>query len=219
MVDRLLLSVGRAPNVEGLGLEAAGVEYGDSGVKVDDRLRTTSSRIFAAGDIADTPYKFTHAADAHARLVVRNALFFGRGKASKLVMPWATYTSPEIAHVGLYAEEARERGYRVDTLTVPLGENHRARLEGEDEGFLRVHLKKGSDEILGATLVASHAGDMIGALAFAMTHDLGLSELSSTIFPYPTQGEVLRRAGDLYKKRSLTDTASKLLEIWFKIFK
>ena len=218
-VDELLLSVGRAANTEGLGLEAAKVEYDKFGVKTDDRLRTTNKRIFAAGDIVSLPYKFTHAADAHARIVVRNAFFFGRGKASRLVIPWATYTSPEIAHVGLYEEEAVKLGHEVHTITVPLGDVDRAKLDGEDAGFLRVHLKKGSDKILGGTLVASHAGDMIGALAFAMTHKMGLAKFSSTIFPYPTQGEVFRKAGDKYNKTKLTPTATKIFETWFKIFK
>ena len=100
-MDKLLVAVGRAPNVEGLNLEAVGVEYDKKGVKVDDRLRTTNPRILAAGDIC-SPYQFTHNADFQARIVIQNALFFGRNKSSDLVIPWCTYTSPEIAHVGLY---------------------------------------------------------------------------------------------------------------------
>ncbi len=218
-VDQLLLSVGRAANTDGLGLEAAGVEYDKFGVKTDDKLRTTNKRIFAAGDIVNLPYKFTHAADAHARIVVQNAFFFGRKRASNLVIPWATYTSPEIAHVGLYEDEAVKAGHEVDTITIGLDDVDRAKLDGEDEGFLRVHLKKGTDEILGGTLVASHAGDMIGALAFAMTHKMGLSKFASTIFPYPTQGEVFRKAGDRYNRGRLTPKAVKFFETWFKIFK
>lgn len=219
-VDALLLSVGRAPNIEGLGLEAAGVDYDiRRGVQVDDFLRTKNRRIYAAGDIVDLPYKFTHAADDHARIVVRNAFFFGRGRAASRVIPWATYTSPEIAHVGLYEEQARELGYGVDTITVPLAENHRAILEGEEEGFLRIHLKKGTDKILGGTLVAEGAGDMIGALALAMTHKLGLAKFASTVFPYPTRGEVYKRAGDAFNKTRLTPTSKSFFELWFKIFK
>jgi len=218
-VDRILLSVGRAPNVEGMGLEAAGVEYDKTGVKVDARLRTTNRRVFAAGDVASRPYKFTHAADAHARLVVRNAFFFGRGKDADLVIPWATYTSPEIAHVGLYEHEARQQGHEVETITIPFHDVDRARLDGEDDGFFRVHLRQGSDEILGATLVAAHAGDLISAVAFAMTHKLGLSKFSSTIFPYPTQAEVLRKAGDRYNRGRLTPAAKRFFELWFKVFR
>ncbi len=217
-VDALLVSVGRTPNTDGLDLEAAGVEYDKLGVKVDDKLRTTNQRIFAAGDIASV-YKFTHIADAMARIVIRNAFFFGRGKASQLVIPWATYTSPEIAHVGLYAAEAQELGHEVETLTIELADVDRAKLDGEDEGFLRVHLKKGSDTILGATLVAAHAGDMIGAMSLAITHGVGLGKFSTTIFPYPTQGEVFRKAGDAYNRTKLTPRASKFFELWFKVFR
>ncbi len=217
VVDRLLIAVGRSPNVEGLGLEAAGVEYDRVGVEVDARMRTSNPRIFAAGDIASR-FQFTHSADFQARMVIRNAFFFGRNKASGLVIPWATYTSPEIAHVGLYAEEAEKLGHAVDTLTVPFSDVDRAILDGEDEGFLRVHLKQGSDRILGGTLVATHAGDMIGLLSFAMTHGMGLSKFSQTIFPYPTQAEVFRKAGDLCNRGRLTEGAKKFFAVWFKIF-
>ena len=217
-VDQLLVAVGRAPNTNGLGLEAAGVEYNAKGVTVDDRMRTTNKRIFAVGDIA-SKFKFTHTADAQARMVIRNAFFFGRGKASALVVPWCTYTSPEVAHVGLFAHDAKEQGYEVETMTLPFDELDRAVLDGESDGFLRIHLKKGSDTILGGTLVAAHAGDMIGPLALAATHGLGLSSFSSTIFPYPTQGEIFRKAGDQYNRRRLTDTTRKIFDLWFKIFK
>ncbi len=211
--DRILVGVGRAPNVDGLGLEAAGVAYGRHGVTVDDCLRTTNRRIYAAGDVASR-FKFTHTADALARVVLTNALFLGRKKASALHVPWCTYTSPEIAHVGLYEPEARERGLDVETITVPLHEVDRARLDGEDEGFLRVHLKKGSDRLLGATLVAEHAGDMISELTLAMVGGLGIGTLAATIHPYPTQAEVMRKAGDAYNRSRLTPTVKRLFERW-----
>ncbi|MCP4661376.1 MAG: FAD-dependent oxidoreductase, partial [bacterium] len=216
-VDQLLVAVGRTPNTEGLGLEAAGVDYDRAGIQVDDRLRTTNARIYAAGDVA-SPFKFTHTADAQARIVVQNALLYRRLKASKLVIPWTTYTSPEIAHVGLYEEEARRLGYKVDTITIPMSDVDRARLDGECEGFLRVHLRKGGDRILGATLVAARAGDMIGALGLAITHGLGLSKFSSTIFPYPTQGEIFRKAGDAWNRTRLTPAAKRFFSAWFRLF-
>ena len=216
--DHLLVAVGRTPNTDDLGLEAAGVEYDRHGVKVDDRLRTSNKRIFAVGDIASR-FKFTHTADAQARLVIRNAFFFGRSRSSALVVPWCTYTSPEIAHVGLFAHDAEQLGFDVETLTLPMDDVDRALLDGESEGFLRVHLKKGSDRILGGTLVAAHAGDMIGPLALAATHGLGLSKFSSTIFPYPTQGEIFRKAGDLYNRRRLTPKARKFFAAWFRWMK
>ncbi len=203
-VDAVLVSVGRAPNVDGLGLEAAGVQFDTrQGVTVDDHLRTTNPKIFAAGDVC-SPYKFTHAADFMARIVIQNALFFGRSKASALTIPWCTFTDPEIAHVGLYESQAREKGIEVDTFAVEMSDVDRAVLDGESEGFLKVHVQKGSDKILGATLVASHAGDMISEITLAMVSGAGLGTLAKTIHPYPTQADVIRKAGDAYNKTRLT---------------
>ena len=213
--DEVLVGVGRAPNVEDLGLEAAGVDYDRSGVKVDDRLRTTNRRVYAAGDVASS-FKFTHAAEAQARIVLQNALFFGRAATRSLVLPWCTYTSPELAHVGLSRDDAQLRGIDVDTLDVPLHDVDRAVLDGEDEGFLRVHLKKGTDRILGATLVAEHAGDMIGELALAVTHRVGLAKIGSTIHPYPTQGEVIRKAANAWRRTKLTPRVQRLFAFWFR---
>ncbi len=214
VVDQLLVSVGRAPNVEGLGLEAAGVEYDvKTGVVVDDRLRTSNKRVFAAGDICSR-YQFTHAADFMARSVIQNALFFGRKKASALTIPWCTYTSPEVAHVGLYPAEARERGIEIDSYTQKLDEIDRAILDGESEGFVRIHVAKGSDRIVGATIVAAHAGDLIGTLSMAMTNKVGLGGIASTIFPYPTQAEAIRKVGDPYNRTKLTPTVKRLFEWW-----
>jgi pyruvate/2-oxoglutarate dehydrogenase complex dihydrolipoamide dehydrogenase (E3) component len=211
------VAVGRVPNVDGLGLEAAGVRYDTRrGVEVDDRLRTSNPRIFAIGDIASR-YSFTHAADAQARLVVRNAFFFGRGKASDLIIPWCTYTDPELAHVGITADEARERGREVDTITVPLAEVDRARLDGATEGFLRLHLRAGSDRILGATLVAEHAGDIISQITQAMTAGIGLGRLGETVFPYPTQAEVVRKAADQWRRRKLTPLAKRAFQLFFRV--
>jgi len=212
-VDQLLVSVGRRPNVENLNLEAVGVDYDQKGVKVDDRMRTTNPRIYAAGDIC-SPYKFTHAADFMARIVIQNALFMGRKKASSLVIPWCTYTSPEIAHVGWYQQQAREQGIEVDTYTQKLAEVDRAILEGEDDGFARVHVKRGTDKVVGATIVARNAGDMISEIAMAMTHGLGLSKIGSTIHPYPTQAEAIRRLGDQYNRTRLTQLLKTLFDKW-----
>ncbi len=210
--DQILVGVGRAPNVEGLNLEAVGVDYDRrEGVKVDDRLRTSNRRIYAAGDVCSR-FKFTHTADAMARIVIQNALFFGRAKVSDLVIPWCTYTDPEIAHVGLYADEAREQGIDLQTFTIELSNVDRAILDGEDEGLLKVHVKKGSDKIVGATLVASHAGDMISELTLAMTAGVGLGALAKTIHPYPTQAEVIKKAADAYSRTRLTPTVKKLFE-------
>ena len=218
LADEILVAAGRAPNIENLGLEAAGVKYNKRGVEVDDNLRTSNKNVFACGDVASS-LQFTHLADAQARIVIQNALFFGRLKASALTIPWCTYTSPEIAHVGLYEKDAKERGIAVDTLTVPLSSVDRAILDGADEGFLRVHLEKGKDRILGATLVADHAGDMIGELCLAITHGIGLGKIASVIHPYPTQGEVIKKAADQWRRTRLTPGVKKLFERWFRVFK
>ncbi len=213
--DEILAGAGRTPNVEGLDLEKAGVEYDlREGVQVDDRLRTSNSRIYAAGDCCSS-YRFTHAADAMARVVVANALFAGSQKASALVIPWCTYTDPEVAHVGMYEQEARDKGIDVTTLTTPLSDVDRALLDGETEGFARVHLKKGTDRILGATIVARRAGEMMGELSLAMTAGLGLSAIGRTIHPYPTQAEAVRKLADSYNRTRLTPFLKKAFSAWF----
>lgn len=210
-VDEILVGIGRAPNVEGMGLEAAGVAFdARAGVQVTAGLRTTNPRIYAAGDVC-SKFKFTHAADAMARIVIQNALFFGRAKASALVMPWCTFTDPEVAHVGLYEKDAHEQGIETETISIELGSVDRAILDAE-EGLLKVHLKKGTDKILGATLVSRHAGETISEITTAMTHGLGLRKLSSVIHPYPTQAEIIKRAADAYNKTRLTPTVKKLLK-------
>jgi pyruvate/2-oxoglutarate dehydrogenase complex dihydrolipoamide dehydrogenase (E3) component len=213
VVDQLLVAAGRAPNVEGLGLETVGVEFDAKGVKVNDRLQTTHRRIYACGDIC-SPYQFTHAADFMARIVIQNALFKGRAKASSLIIPWATYTSPEIAHVGLYEKDAKAKGIEVDTFTQELSKVDRAILDGETEGFVRVHVRKGTDEIVGATVVATHAGELIGELTLAMKGKLGLKTIGATIHPYPTQAEAIRKTGDLFNRTRLTPFVKNLMNRW-----
>jgi pyruvate/2-oxoglutarate dehydrogenase complex dihydrolipoamide dehydrogenase (E3) component len=212
--DEILVGVGRQPNVEGLDLEAAGVRYDPRvGVEVDDRLRTTNPCIFAAGDIC-SPFKFTHAADAMARVAIQNALFLGRAKASRLTIPWCTYTSPEVAHVGLSAHTARERGVAIDTFEQPLAHVDRAILDGTTEGFVRVHVRQGTDRIVGATIVAEHAGEMISELTLAMVASAGLGTIARTIHPYPTQAEAIKRVADAYNRTRLTPRVKRLLGWW-----
>ncbi len=212
-IGQLLVAVGRAPNVENLNLEAIGVDYDKKGVKVNDRMQTTNPRIYAAGDIC-SPYQFTHAADFMARLVIQNALFKGRKKSSTLKIPWCTYTSPEIAHVGLYEKEAEDKGIEVDTYVQHFSDVDRAILEGENSGFAKVHVKKGTDQIVGATIVARNAGDMISEITLAMTHGLGLSKIGSTIHPYPTQAEAILKVGDMDNRTRLTPRVKALFERW-----
>jgi pyruvate/2-oxoglutarate dehydrogenase complex dihydrolipoamide dehydrogenase (E3) component len=215
-VDEILVSAGRAPNVEGLGLEAAGVVYDTrAGVKVNDFLQTTNRRIYAAGDVCSR-YQFTHTADATARLVLRNALFLGRARMSVLTIPWCTYTDPELAHVGLYEKEATQRGINVLTLVQHLEHVDRAVLDGKSEGFVKVHVRVGSDKILGATIVAAHAGEMISEVTLAMVGGVGLARLANVIHPYPTQAEAIKKIADAFNRTRLTPFVKRLFERWLR---
>ena len=211
VVDEILVGAGRKPNVEGLGLESVGVEYDPrAGVHVDDRLRTTNKRIYAAGDVCSI-FKFTHTADAAARIVIQNALFFGRKKFSALHIPWCTYTSPEVAHVGMYRHDAEQRGIEVETFRREFSEVDRAIAEGQEEGFVKVHVKKGTDTILGATIVAEHAGEMISEITAAMVGRIGLGKLGDVIHSYPTQAEAIKQVADAYNRTRLTPRVARLL--------
>ncbi len=215
-VDEILVGVGRVPNVDGLNLEAAGVAYdGERGVHVDDYLRTTNRRIYAAGDVA-LDQKYTHMADATARIVIQNALFWGRKRLSALTIPWCTYTDPEIAHVGIYVEEActRSATFPMKTFTIPISDVDRAVLDGEDEGFVKIHVRDGTDTILGATIVARHAGEMINEISLAMVAGIGLATVSQVIHSYPTQAEAIRKAGDAYNRTRLTPRLKTLSRHW-----
>jgi pyruvate/2-oxoglutarate dehydrogenase complex dihydrolipoamide dehydrogenase (E3) component len=199
--DRILVAAGRAPNIEGLGLDIAGVATSKAGVVVNERLQTSNRRIYAAGDVCSR-FKFTHVADAMARVVIQNALFFGRRRASSLVIPWCTYTDPEVAHVGAYEAEARGQGRSVETITVPLSDVDRAIVDDQRDGFVRVHHERG--RLLGCTIVAAHAGEMIAEPTFALTRGGTLADFSVTVHPYPTQTEALHMIGDAYRRTRLT---------------
>jgi pyruvate/2-oxoglutarate dehydrogenase complex dihydrolipoamide dehydrogenase (E3) component len=216
VVDEVLVGAGRAPNVEGIGLETVGVEFDQRvGIKVDDGLRTTNPRIFAVGDVC-MQWKFTHAADAAAKIVVQNALFavgpIGRKKLSDLTMPWCTYTEPEIAHVGLYERDAASKGIEIDTFQVSIAEANRAVTDGQEEGLVKVHVRKGSDKIVGATIVAAHAGELITQFTMAIQHEIGLGAFTNIIYPYPTQGEAIKRAAGGYTRTRLTPTVKRIFE-------
>jgi pyruvate/2-oxoglutarate dehydrogenase complex dihydrolipoamide dehydrogenase (E3) component len=216
-VDEILLGVGRAPNVEGLGLDVAGVSYdAKRGVQVNDYLQTTNPHIYAAGDICMS-WKFTHAADAAAKIVVQNALFLRTQKLSKLVMPWCTYTDPEVAHVGMYLRDAQAAGLEVETFQVPLRDVNRAVTDGEEEGFVKIHVARGTDRILGATIVAAHAGEMLSEVTLAIVGKLGLRAILKTIHPYPTQAEGIKRAAGLYARQKATPTVKRWLERWMAL--
>ena len=216
-VDEILVGVGRVPNVVDLALEGAGVEYDElHGVTVDDRMRTTNRRIFAAGDVASR-FKFTHMSDATARIVIRNALFFGRERMSALMVPWCTYTDPEIGHVGLYEREAFERGIAVRTFVQDLRDVDRAVVDGETSGLVKVHVRKGGDQIIGATVVARHAGEMLSELTLAIARGVGLGAVATVIHPYPTQAEAIKKVADAFNRTRLTPRVRRLFSIWFSV--
>ncbi|HEX7499466.1 MAG TPA: FAD-dependent oxidoreductase, partial [Polyangia bacterium] len=199
-VDEILTGIGRVPAVEGLGLEAAGVQYdSEGGVHVDDFLRTANPRIYAAGD-ACLEHKYANTAEASARIAVHNALVTGRKRVSAMTIPWCTYTDPEVAHVGLYVKEARERNIPVRTFTVPIHDIDRAVTDGEEEGFVKIHVRDGTDVILGATVVARDAGEMINAISLAMVAGIGLGTVAKAVHAYPTQGEAIWRAANAYRR-------------------
>jgi pyruvate/2-oxoglutarate dehydrogenase complex dihydrolipoamide dehydrogenase (E3) component len=218
-VDEILVGIGRTPNVESLNLPAAGVAYDlQRGVWVNDYLQTTNPQIYAAGDVC-MDCKFTHAADAAARIVIKNALFspfgWGRSKLSRLVIPRTTYTDPEIAQVGLSAPDAQE-GIAIETLKIPLSRVDRALADGETEGFVKILHPRGSDRILGATIVARHAGEMISEITLAIVSHCGLNTLSTVIHPYPTQAEAIKKAADAYRRTLLTPQTKRLLKLLTK---
>jgi pyruvate/2-oxoglutarate dehydrogenase complex dihydrolipoamide dehydrogenase (E3) component len=197
-VDAILTGTGRLPNVERLNLDAAGVDFAPvAGVRVDDFLRTTNPNIHAAGDIC-LEHRFTHTADASARIAVHNTFSRRRRRMSALTIPWCTYTDPEIAHVGLYVREARDREIPVRTFTVPIHDVHRAITDSEEVGFVKIHVRERTDRILGATIVARHAGEMINEITLALVAGIGLKTLARVIHAYPTQSVAIKKAADAY---------------------
>ncbi len=213
-VDEIMVGVGRAPNVENMGLEVANVQFDvRKGIIVNDNLQTSNQNIYAAGDCC-MMWKFTHAADAAAQIAIQNAFFLGRKKLSSLTMPWSTYTDPEIAHVGMYEADAKAQNIEVEFFKMDLEENDRAICDREKLGFVKIMVKKGSDKILGATIVSGHAGEMISIISTAMAANMGLGKLGKVIFPYPTQAEIIKRVANQYNKTKLTPQVAKILK-WF----
>ena len=215
-VDQILTGIGRRPAVQGLGLEVAGVSFdAQSGIHVDDFLCTSNPRIFAAGDVC-LEHRFANAAAESARIVVRNALFLGRQRLSALTIPWCTYTDPEIAHVGMYVKEARKQRIPVKTFTIPMHDVDRAITDSEEDGFVKIHVREGSDQILGATIVARHAGEMINSVSLAMVAGIGLQKLASVVHAYPTQGAAVRQAADAYVKTRLSPSMVTVVRRWLQ---
>lgn len=215
-VDAILTGTGRVANVESLNLAAAGVDCDPRrGVVIDDFLRSSNRRIYAAGDVC-LEEKFNDTADASAHIAVRNALFPRRQRLSALTIPWCTYTDPEIAHVGLYVRQANQRGIPVKTFTVPLHEVDRAVADGEEAGFVKINVADHTDRILGATIVARHAGEMISEITLAMVAGVGLRTLAHVIHAYPTQAEGIKMAADAYERTRLTVYRRGLAAAWLR---
>ena len=214
-VDRVLVAAGRRANVEDLNLDVAGVELRDGLIAVDNKLRTTNPRVYAAGDVCSR-LQFTHNADAHARIVVQNTLFGPTATTGRLIVPHCTYTDPEVAQVGRARSELEQSGTAFDRYRVEFGELDRGQAEGDHEGFVEVLTREGRDDILGATIVAHDAGEQMAGLCVAMANGLGLGALGKAILPYPTRSEYLRRLADNYNRTRLTPLAKRLMKTWFR---
>lgn len=218
IVDAILVATGRRPNVSGMDLDKAGVKYDvRQGILVNDKLQTTNPKIYSAGDCCSTAFKYTHAADFMARAVIRNALFFGKEKMSNLLIPYATYTEPEIASVGLYGKDCEAKGIKYVTFEKHFSDNDRAICDGDKVGMIRIRVEEKSDKILGATICGKNAGNMISEITLAMQSNVGLGSIATVIHPYPTYAEEIRKAGDLYNKTKLTPNAKTLLRGIIKV--
>jgi pyruvate/2-oxoglutarate dehydrogenase complex dihydrolipoamide dehydrogenase (E3) component len=213
IADEMLVAVGRRANVESLELAAAGIEVGKRGVVVDDYLRTANRRVYAAGDVCTT-VRHTHAAYAMAATVIRNALFFGRRRFSRLVIPRTTFTDPEVAHVGLTAAEAERAGMPIDSYRVEMAEVDRAIVDSRSEGFAVVHTRRGTGKIVGGTIVSAQAGEMIGELTMLIHERKSLDALARVVHCYPTRLEALTRIALAYQRTRLTPRVGKILKTW-----
>lgn len=196
--DEIVLSVGRVANMAGLDLEVAGVATDPAkGVVVDDFLRTTNPRVYAAGDVCMS-HKFTNVAEASGRMAVQNAFSARRRRTSRMTIPWCTYCDPEIAHVGMHVWDAGERSIPIKSYTVLMQDVDRAITDGQDDGFVKIHVKAGTDKILGATIVASRASEMINEISVAMSVGIGMRALADVLHTYPAQSDAIRLAALAY---------------------
>ena len=208
----LLIAAGRRPNVDNLNLRKANVSFTERGVTVDEYLETSRPGIYAVGDIVGQ-LQFTHVADYHARIAIRNTLVpfsFLRQKVDYSVVPWCTYLDPEVATVGLTESQAKERRTDYELIEQEMKAVDRAVVERTDAGFARVLVKRGSDKILGATIVGEHAGELIQEFVLAMKHGIGLKQIASTIYAYPTFASLVLKSAEKFNKKRLTPRARKI---------
>jgi len=213
--DEILLSIGRTPNVADLGLAAAGIAFDPAkGIVVDDFLRTTNPRVYAAGDVC-LSLRFTNAAEASARMAVQNAFAARRRRLSQMTIPWCTYCDPEIAHVGMHVWDASERSVPIKSFTVMMQDVARAITDGQDDGFVKIHVKLGTDRILGATIVASRASEMINEISVAMSTGIGMRKLARVLHTYPAQSDAIRLAALAYTLDQPVSWLQKAYARWF----
>jgi pyruvate/2-oxoglutarate dehydrogenase complex dihydrolipoamide dehydrogenase (E3) component len=210
----LLIAAGRRPNLQGLDLEAAGIAYERSGIKVDSGLVTSNPKVFAIGDCVGG-LQFTHVANYHAGIVIRRALFRMPAKVDTGRVPWVTYTEPELAHVGLTEEQARKANARINVLRWPFHENDRAQAERETEGFVKV-VTDGKGRILGASIVGAHAGELIQMWSLAIAQGLKIKAMTDWISPYPTLAEVNKRAAIRYYSAATSSPMVRKVIGWLK---
>ncbi len=197
IADEILVAVGRTPNVEGLNLEAAGVEYNRKGIVVNEKLQTTAKNIWACGDVAG-PYLFTHMAENQAGIVVRNAVLRLPAKVDYSVVPWTTFTDPEVAHVGMTEADAKKNSIKYNVYKRHYGDVDRAVTEVEVEGFIKIITTGWKGKIIGAHIIGPNAGELIPELVIAIKNGLTVKDISSTIHVYPTLALGTRQATDLY---------------------
>lgn len=200
LADEILVCDGRVPNVEELDLETAGVEFDTrQGIKVDDFLCSTNPIVYAAGD-ACLSLKFTNAAQSSARTAVNNALMQGQQQQNCGTIPWCTFCDPEIAHIGLHVWEARQQSIPIKSFTVMMNDVDRAITDGQDEGFVKIHIAEGTDKIVGATIVASRASELINEMAVIMSAGIGMKALAEVVHTYPAQSEAIMLAAQAYRR-------------------
>lgn len=215
--SHLLVAAGRKANVENLNLEAAGINYSPQGIEVDARLRSTNKKVFAIGDVAGG-YQFTHIAGYHAGIVIRNALFRLPAKVDYSAVPSVTYTDPELANVGLSEADARKQyGDRIKVLEVPFADIDRARTERKTSGLIKA-ITTDKGKILGAGIVGAHAGELIHPWGLAITAKLKIGAMASYIAPYPTLGEVGKRAAGSYYTPSLFSGKTRKIVKFLSLF-
>jgi pyruvate/2-oxoglutarate dehydrogenase complex dihydrolipoamide dehydrogenase (E3) component len=213
----LLVATGRKPTVDGLNLDNARIKYDGHGIRVAKNLKTSNSRVYAIGDCAAGQLQFTHAANYHAGLVIRNALFRLPVKVNNDAVPWVTYTEPELAQTGISEAEARKRGLKIRILRWPYHDNDRAQTERMTHGHIKV-ITSSKGAILGATIVGAQAGELITTWTLAIAQNLNIRAMTGIVVPYPTLSEVGKRAAIDFFTPSLTRPLVRRIIAWLRLF-